>query len=164
MFYGRDRQPWKQTAEKFGYTKYSRHHGARRVLGKTKNDGRPPDTGKALMRIRKVKEPEYEKFYRWKQNSCWLDSSLAVLFAAASRDYSDSLEPMFSGLPPNHPLKDPRQMFHTRRETVQISGYESGGCNLLTTQRDGFRQVLRDVPGSPIKSLSEFSSMFVSVH
>ncbi|KAJ7884708.1 hypothetical protein B0H13DRAFT_2537126 [Mycena leptocephala] len=143
VFYGRDRQPWKRTAEKFGYTKYSRHHGARRVLGKTKNDGRPPDTGKALMRIRKVKEPD-----------------LAVLFAAASRDYSDSLEPMFSGLPPNHPLKDLRQMFHTRRETVQISGYESGGCNLLTTQRDGFRQVLRDVPGSPIKSLSEFSSMF----
>jgi hypothetical protein len=106
-------------------------------LGKTKNDGRPPDTGKALMQIRKVKEPEYEKFYRWKQNSCWLESSLAVLFAAASRDYSDSLEPMFSGLPPNHPLKDLRQMFHTRRETVQISGYESGGCDLLTTQRDG---------------------------
>ncbi|KAJ7906462.1 hypothetical protein B0H13DRAFT_1880615 [Mycena leptocephala] len=44
IFYGRDRQSWKRAAANFRYTKYTRYHGPRGLLGKTKNDGRPPDT------------------------------------------------------------------------------------------------------------------------
>lgn len=110
---------------------------------------------------RGAKDPEYQKSYRWNQNSCWLDSSLTVLFAAASRDYYDSMDPMFSELPASHPLLSLRQMIYTRLETVDLAGYEPGGSNLLAQQRDGFRKVLRDVPRSTV-TLTNFNTMFVS--
>ncbi|KAJ7658759.1 hypothetical protein DFH06DRAFT_442939 [Mycena polygramma] len=162
IFYGRDRQPWKRAAQAFGYTKPSRHLAAKRISRQSKSDGRPPDTGKALMGRKAVQVPvtEYEKGYKWRNNSCWLDSSLTVLFAAASRDYSESMEPMFSDLPPNHPLRDLRQMMYTCLETVELPGYQRGGCTLLSTQRDGFRATLKAVPRSPVKSLTAFGTMF----
>jgi hypothetical protein len=91
IFYGRDRQSWKRAAANFGYIKYTRHHGPRGLLGKTK----PPDTGKALMGARKRRPPvaEYEKSYQWKDNSCWLDSSLTIISVPAARDYTQSMEP-----------------------------------------------------------------------
>ncbi|KAF7371598.1 hypothetical protein MVEN_00015200 [Mycena venus] len=96
VFYGTDRQPWKRTAEKFGYTKYSRHNGTG-CSGRRKNDGRPPDTGKALIGPKRQREPagEYEKFYRWKDNSCRLDSSLTIISVAVARDYSQAWKLFF---------------------------------------------------------------------
>ncbi|KAJ6484866.1 hypothetical protein C8R45DRAFT_1147891, partial [Mycena sanguinolenta] len=136
IFYGQDRQHWKSTAEKLGYTKPSRRRTARLTSARTKNDGRPPDTSKALMRANKT---EYQKSYRWKDNS---------------------MKPMFDGLPPNHILRDLHQMIYTRLESVPIAGYEPGGCTLLNNQRDGFRQVLRTVPGLKAESMSAFNTMF----
>ncbi|KAF7377270.1 hypothetical protein MSAN_00147300 [Mycena sanguinolenta] len=85
------------------------------------------------------------------------------LFDAASpaaRDYSASMQPMFHGLPPNHVLRDFHQMIYTRLETVPVNGYEPGGCTLLNNQRDGFRQVLRRVPGLKADSMFDFNTMF----
>jgi hypothetical protein len=164
IFYGCDRQSWKRTAANFGYTKYTRHHGPRRLLGKTKNDGRPPDTGKALLGTKRQREPapEYEKSYRWKDNSCWLDASLTIVAVAAARDYSQSMEPMFADLPANNLLGDLRQLVYTRLETVELAGYEAGGCALLSQQRDGFRSTLRGVQGIQAGSMMGFNTMFVS--
>jgi hypothetical protein len=159
IHYGSDRQRWKRSAENFGYTKYSRRHGFR-ASKKSRNDGRPPDTGKSLLGQKK-RAPEYEKLYRWKDNSCWLDSSLTLICAAAARD--SSMGAMFSDIPPTHPLSNLRQMIWTRLETVSLPGYQEGGSTLLSGQRDGFRQALRDIPGSDIESLTDFQTMFVSL-
>lgn len=160
--YGADREHWKATANLHGRTKYTRQPDN----GKSsKNDSRPPDTGRALLRSRKSKSagPEYEKSYRWKSNSCWLDSSLTAIFSSVSRDYASSMDPMFSKLPENHPLLDLRQLMYTRLETVSLPGYQEGGSVILSNQRDGFRQILMNTPGSNVKSLTAMQTLFVSV-
>ncbi|KAJ6458365.1 hypothetical protein C8R47DRAFT_1227106 [Mycena vitilis] len=159
IFYGRDRQSWKRAAEKFGTTKYSRRRAAIRAA-KHANDGRPPDTGKALLgRGAKKQKHEYEKSYAWKENSCWLDSSLTLLSAAAARDDA-SIDAMFAELPASHPLRDLRQMLHTRLNSVNLTEYEDGGSSLLNNQRDGFRRTLCAVPHSPIKTTTGLETMF----
>ncbi|KAJ7190032.1 hypothetical protein GGX14DRAFT_328543, partial [Mycena pura] len=141
LHYGAKREHWKATARIHGRTKFSRTPGTRQ--NSFKNDGRPPDTGKALLAGRKRKSlaPYYEKGYKWKDNSCWLDSSLIAIFSAASRDYSQSMEPIYS-----------------------LPGYEEGGCTVLSNQRDGFRKILLDLPKSTLKSLRDFQTLFVSYY
>ncbi|KAF7339229.1 hypothetical protein MVEN_02000400 [Mycena venus] len=141
--------------------------GDRQISGrKIKNDGRLPDTSKALMGTKRQREraPEYEKSYRWKGNSCWLDSSLTIIAVAAARDYSQSMEPMFTDLPANNLLGDLRQMVYTRLETVELAGYEAGGCTLLSKQRDGFRFSLQGVHGIQAGSRMGFNTMFGWLH
>ncbi|KAJ7719113.1 hypothetical protein B0H16DRAFT_1336930, partial [Mycena metata] len=158
VHYGLDRQHWKVTASLHGRTKYNRTPGA--GPSTVKNDGRPPDTAKALIGRRKHKAMEYEKGYVWRNNSCWLDASLIAIFSAASRDYSMSMEPMFAGLPIGHPLLDLRQLIHTRLH-LPLAGYEEGGCTILSDQRDGFRKILRTTPRTLITSLTGFGHLFV---
>ncbi|KAJ6534086.1 hypothetical protein B0H19DRAFT_1080586 [Mycena capillaripes] len=124
--YGADREPWKTTGNLHGRTHFSRTPGARRTGAK--KDGRLPDTGKALLgRLNlKPKAPEFEKGYKWKDNSCWLDSSLTAIVSAASRDFDKSMDPIFSALPQGHPLSLLLQMIHTRH-SLELAGYEEGG-------------------------------------
>ncbi|KAJ7761346.1 hypothetical protein B0H16DRAFT_1211916, partial [Mycena metata] len=153
VHYGADREHWKVTASLHGRTKYNR------TPGTMKNDGRPPDTAKALIGRPKRKGTEYEKGYVWRDNSCWLDSSLIAILSAASRDYSMSMEPMFAALPSGHPLLDLRQMIYTCLQ-LPLEGYEDGGCALLSDQRDGFRKVLQAAPRGPVTSLTGFGHLF----
>ncbi|KAK7046405.1 hypothetical protein R3P38DRAFT_2607245 [Favolaschia claudopus] len=162
IFYGDDPQHWKRSAARYGYTKPSRHNAARRR--KIKNDGRPPDTSKALM-TKKSRPAEhaavYEKSYKWRDNSCWLDCALTLISTAASRDYGQSMAPMFEALPANSPLRDLRQMVHTRTQgSIELLGYEDGGSDLLNNQRDGFRRQIRHVRGHQDRGLRSFSSVF----
>ncbi|KAJ7078164.1 hypothetical protein B0H15DRAFT_1001560, partial [Mycena belliarum] len=160
IFYGPDRQPWKRSAASFGYTKFSRRQTTLRAA-KHANDGRPPDTGKALLgRKPKKHTPEYEKSYPWKQNSCWLDCSLTLICAAASRDFDRGMDAMFSDLPADHPLQNLRQMVYTRLMSVDLSLYQDGGCTLLGKQRDGFRKLLCNVPNTPVESTTGFNTIF----
>ncbi|KAJ7763332.1 hypothetical protein B0H16DRAFT_1254115, partial [Mycena metata] len=143
IYYGPDPQRWKRVAARLGYTKYSRHR-TRKV---SKSDGRPPDTGKALLgkqakarangkvTAKSTKALEYEKSYR------------------------KSMQPMFNDLPSNHALRDLRQMVFTRVEVVTLAGYEPGGCTLLSQQRDGFRQSLVNMPRLKL-TMQDFASMF----
>jgi hypothetical protein len=162
IHYGTEREHWKTTAHLLGRTKYNRTPGAQ--LKGHKNDGRPPDTAKALLGGRKQisRVPEYEKGYKWKDNSCWLDSSLIAIFSAASRDYETCMVPMFSEVPDPHPLLDLQQVIHTRR-SIDLAGYEMGGSTVLSNQRDGFRRILLGVPRTLMKSLTDFQSLFVSI-
>ncbi|KAJ6523273.1 hypothetical protein DFH09DRAFT_1420994, partial [Mycena vulgaris] len=123
IHYGVNREHWKATAELHGRTKYSRQPGARQ---NSKNDGRPPDTGKALLGRRKGKTqaPEFEKG--------------------------------------SHPLLDLRQLMYTKLTSVDLPGYQDGGSTTLGYQRDGFRKILRDLPRSEVKSLTDLQTLFVS--
>ncbi|KAK7052605.1 hypothetical protein R3P38DRAFT_2762957 [Favolaschia claudopus] len=162
IYYGKDPQQWKRTKARLGYTKPSRHNAARRRI--TKSDSRPPDTSKVLLskqHVRTQKKAEYEKSYKWKDNSCWLDCALTVVSTAAARDYAQSMAPIFKSLPPNSLLKDLLQMVHTRTQgSIELLGYEPGGSDLLNNQRDGFRRQIRRVNGHTDPGLCSFNSVF----
>ncbi|KAK7050742.1 hypothetical protein R3P38DRAFT_2764006 [Favolaschia claudopus] len=162
IYYGKDPQQWKRTKARLGYTKPSRHNAARRRI--TKSDSRPPDTSKALLskrHVRTQKNTEYEKSYKWKDNSCWLDCALTLISTAAARDYAQSMAPMFESLPPNSPLRDLHQMVHTRTQgSIQLLGYDNGGSDLLNNQRDGFRRQIRKTKGHTDLGLRSFSSVW----
>lgn len=104
---------WKLTAERIGCTKPSRAPEAA-AKRRQKNDGRPPDTSKELlkspraspMKSKTVKpksiKPKTVKFatpvidkpigmpsYKWKASSCWLDTSLEILYITVSRNFDD---------------------------------------------------------------------------
>ncbi|KAK7012607.1 hypothetical protein R3P38DRAFT_3586804 [Favolaschia claudopus] len=162
IYYGNDPQQWKRTKARLGYTKPSRHNAARRRI--TKSDSRPPDTSKALLskqHVRTQRKAEYEKSYKWKDNSCWLDCALTVVSTAAARDYAQSMAPIFESLPTTSPLKDLFQMVHTRTQgSIELLGYETGGSDLLNNQRDGFRRQIRRVNGHTDPGLCSFNSVF----
>jgi hypothetical protein len=158
IHYGEDRQYWKRTAEVHGRTKLSRLPGSGK---RTKNDGRPPDTGKALLGSRsRHTQLQYEQCYPWQSNSCWLDSGLTAIFAAASRDYGTSMEPMFAGLADDHPLRHLQQLIQTRNST-DLAQYEPGGSKVLRAQRNGFRKLLFDLPTTVVASMHDFGTPFV---
>ncbi|KAK7007664.1 hypothetical protein R3P38DRAFT_2354967, partial [Favolaschia claudopus] len=131
IHYGENREHWKATADMHGRSKFNRNS---KISAADHDDYRPPDTAKALLgsksptkRARQVTPLVFEKGYKWQMNSCWLDASLTAIFPAASRDFAQSMEPIFSDLPDTHPLKDLRQVIHTRR-AIDLRGYEDGGC------------------------------------
>jgi hypothetical protein len=106
LAYGK-RERWKEIAEKIGRTKPSRAPNAVSKRRK-KNDGRPPDTSAELLA-----EPKKNKnsdaipksqdavgatsksnnakivSYRWKENSCWLDVSMELLYHATTLNFAD---------------------------------------------------------------------------
>ncbi|TRM67848.1 hypothetical protein BD626DRAFT_564741 [Schizophyllum amplum] len=96
-----DRRPWDTMKGKIGRTKISRTPGYRRR--RTLNDGRPMDTAAQLVGTR-TKAPALEAQsakspdsrvpqalpgMKWRQNSCWLDTSLQLLHHAIARDAAD---------------------------------------------------------------------------
>lgn len=112
--YGRA-EPWKVIAQQIGQTKPSRAPKPEESKRK-KNDGRPPDTAKELLgKSSKHKAPTVKntkhyamgfalQSYPWSKNSCWLDSSLNLLYRAISRDFPD-FSKRFQGLNTNMALK-----------------------------------------------------------
>ncbi|PPQ88302.1 hypothetical protein CVT25_012365 [Psilocybe cyanescens] len=89
-------EPWKGTAGKIGHTKPSRAIDPQEVKRK-KNDGRPPDTIKELTKtVKNQKIPVIwapnlgPPSYKWNNNSCWLDSSLELLYQL-NENIDDSL-------------------------------------------------------------------------
>ncbi|KAJ7366156.1 hypothetical protein DFH08DRAFT_678760 [Mycena albidolilacea] len=136
IHYGEDRQYWKRTAEVHGRTKLSRLPGSGK---RTKNDGRPPDTGKALLGSRsRNTQLQYEQCYPWQSNS---------------------MEPMFAGLADDHPLRHLQQLIQTRNST-DLAQYEPGGSKVLRAQRNGFRKLLFDLPTNVVASMHDFGTPF----
>jgi hypothetical protein len=97
-------EPWKIIANNIGRTKPSRAGDTKRK----KNDGRPPDTTKELLKPERSKKKsetqQLIKFktqpkpkpsnitlgpvsYPWKDNSCWLDTSLELIYVTLMRDF-----------------------------------------------------------------------------
>ncbi|KAJ7156737.1 hypothetical protein C8R46DRAFT_1294476 [Mycena filopes] len=152
VFYGSDPQYWKRTRFRYGYTKHSRHEARHKVS----MDGRAPDTIARLKRnglrkhpLRGVKpkpqmpEPtaEFQRSFRWKNNSCWLDSSLTVLAIAASHNFPQ-LQGVVEGLPVRHVLRNWLAIMAAHTEQAVFPGFDEGGCKILTDLRERFRQKL----------------------
>jgi hypothetical protein len=109
---------WKLVAEQIGRTKPNRAPDAADRKRK-KNDGRPPDTSKELLNLKQTKtrnkkiqqviaslsdKPGNLLGYPWKDNSCWLDTLLDLMFRAVSQDFQ-TFSDVCQILPKNSPFQ-----------------------------------------------------------
>ncbi|KAF9547111.1 hypothetical protein CPC08DRAFT_648853 [Agrocybe pediades] len=159
-------EPWKKTAAKIGRTKPSRAPDIAETKRKSKSDGRPPDTVKELVitpakKKKKNTDPLFDNpSYPWNLNSCWLDTSLQILFIALKRSPDEyyALQEMY-----NKPGSE-RSLLATIFDKL-LERYEAEGSTTpLTTpklrlHRDLIRQSLKSE--KIIKTISAFQSLFV---
>ncbi|KAJ7276589.1 hypothetical protein C8J57DRAFT_1713894 [Mycena rebaudengoi] len=150
IFYGHDPQYWKTTRFRYSWTKQSRHETRR----KQSMDGRAPDTiARLKAKLRKKRKgraapapappSEFQRSFCWQNNSSWLDSSLTVLFAAAShgRIFPD-LQATFAALPSKHLLRGVLSIIGKHISQAALPGFDDGGCKPLTNMCNQFRKKL----------------------
>ncbi|PPR02123.1 hypothetical protein CVT24_011345 [Panaeolus cyanescens] len=141
-------EPWKIIAAKHGQTKKTRSKDPEEKKRK-KNDGRPPDTSKELLKgsSRKSNKSQQQKatvsflpsLYPWNRNSCWLDTSLQLLYVALSRDLI-SLDSVINGLAKDSTLKFILGHLKYRH---QLDTSNPAGASSLQSDRDKIRTMLR---------------------
>ena len=169
-------EPWKVQANKIGRTKPTRA-GKPEDQKRKKNDGRPPDTIKDLLlkqKARKIPLPPKTKemsipgemtptnetvvqvpHYPWNNNSCWLDTSLQLLYVSvqkAPKEFSRISE----GLPKGSAL---RVILATLLERHLMDPHGENMSTILRGQRDKIRKLLKKKKA--IKSVTQFESLFV---
>jgi len=158
--------------EKIGRTKPTRAPGAS-GRKRTKNDGRPPDTikelllgkptkkqkkevSKLLKDVLQVKKLEGNPSYPWHNNSCWLDTSLELLYATVSHDFEEftyACKP----LPPGSLLRFLHDVLQKRQDLDRSMPNIS---DTLADQRNELRS--RIVKAKESSSLTSFEPLFVS--
>ncbi|KAJ7017996.1 hypothetical protein C8F04DRAFT_978179 [Mycena alexandri] len=130
-------EPWKVIAQHIGRTKPGRAPNAANSRRKLKNDGRPPDTSAELLGKLKsgkgASKAAPHSSYPWSRNSCWLDSSLELIFNPVMRD--------FLGFSSRHTLP----------------GSASDVSNALSLQRDSLRDHIKAC--RLIRSTNSFESI-----
>lgn len=164
-------EPWKAIKLQIGRTKSSRASQPGKSRGK--NDGRPPDTSKELL-SKKGKSSQKGKSaqippsneqpvlnshpsYPWRANSCWLDTSLELLFIAVTRDFQDFVK-RFQGGRDNTTLWIIRELFELRLQ-METSGGTQDPVKELGFHRDIVRTHLLD--RGIIKQDNTFQGLFV---
>ncbi|KAJ7034319.1 hypothetical protein C8F04DRAFT_1349629 [Mycena alexandri] len=178
IYYGRDPQYWKTTRFRYSWTKHSRHEARR----KFSMDGRAPDTIARLARkasrkkriggaVQKTKPKpaappaappaEFERSFRWQNNSCWLDSSLTVFYTVASRNFPQ-LKAILAALPAEHLFSDLLSIIEEHIQQAALPGFEDGGCRVLATMRNEFRKKLK--AGKYTRRLNSSDTMFGWFH
>jgi hypothetical protein len=145
-----------------------------------KNDGRPPDTVKELLghpkskKVAKVMvklEPAQKMSkkldlglpkaaYPWSGNSCWLDTSLQVLYMAVTRDFNE-FKNICEPLDPDVALGALYAMFRDRFG-LELEDSEDNMSAVLESQRDAFRIFLHEK--KIISSLSKPESAVVRLN
>lgn len=161
-------ESWKVISQQIGRTKPSRAPKPENKRHK-KNDGRPPDTSCELLgkkvgstsQSRQVtKAPLSFPSYQWSNNSCWLDTSLELLFQTVMRDFS-GFSVWFAGLHPEMSLKILHEMLELRT-VISVDKGEKNPSIWLSEQWDNFREHLQRWKFS--KTSSRFDSVFVSCY
>jgi hypothetical protein len=143
-------EPWKVIAQQLGRTKPSRAPQPEAKKRK-KNDGRPPDTSRELLGP-KWKKTEYtpttitkktilHPSYPWINNSCWLDTSLELLYQTVIRDFQD-FSVRFAEVHPETSLHTLYRLLELRK-LADIEGGEGDQSLVLSQQRDNFRKHLQ---------------------
>ncbi|KAF9468215.1 hypothetical protein BDZ94DRAFT_1184677 [Collybia nuda] len=160
--YGRP-EPWKDIKNKIGRTKPSRAPEKRHPHGKS--DGRPPDTSRQLLTsLNTGKKPGSQiskrSSYPWKNNSCWLDTSLELIFNTVIRDYSKSFRPRGATLGQEESMWPLYQAMDVRYKVSEDSAMVNNDSllKMLGVQRDGLRQYLKS--HRIITSLESSDSLF----
>jgi len=147
-----------------------------------KNDGRPPDTIKELLLKQKAKKlrgaskkskakkvsflletspPPTTKTiiqapsYPWNKNSCWLDTSLQLLYVAILKAPKEFTH-IFKALPKDSAL---RMVLSTLLDRHVMDPQGKNMSAILRGQRDDIRRLLKRKKA--IKTVSQFESLFV---
>lgn len=161
-------EPWKVVTKRIGWSKPSR---AQKLADKNykKNDGCPPDTTVELLKPPpslknkrhdsepKDKSPPIYPSFPWKANSCWLDSSLHLLYIALLDNFEE-----FSMLCEHLPIDSGIRYIHDffqRLEDIKKAGKMT--TVILRQERDEFRRMLKK--NKLIANLSSFSSTWVCI-
>lgn len=178
-------EPWKATAAHIGRTKPSRAPDAATQKRK-KNDGRPPDTKKELLKPPKKTQKVTKQSvltdyiakdlscqasstaaspnpvlaraaYPWSGNSCWLDSSLQIVFITVNHDFADFAGgyqdiPKILGLRSLYDIFDKRRISEEQDVDTMLS-------TIRRKERDSFRKLLRTKKA--IRSINEPESLLV---
>ncbi|KAJ6514135.1 hypothetical protein DFH09DRAFT_1099690 [Mycena vulgaris] len=131
-----------------------------------RKDGRPPDTSKELLgRTRKKRAaavtaatlnglsstaqthrtPVERPSYRWKKNSCYLDTALELIFQTVTRDFHRQFGARAANLHAEEPIT---HLFEhmTFRKTIDEDNFDKTNpvvLQTLATKRDGFRKFLK---------------------
>ena len=92
--------------------------------------------------------------YQWNANSCWLDSSLQVLYIAITNRFDEFTE-IFGSLKPGSPLNS---LYHTFHERFKLDPEDEDVTTSLGLHRDRLRIFLQekriithlDQPESPV--------------
>jgi hypothetical protein len=133
-----------------------------------KNDGRPPDTKNELLGQGKSKKkqapPSPIQFgppsYPWKANSCWLDTSLELLFLCAMRNFDDFTTAFDSG-----PQSSAVSAFYSTlnlRRLIADDVDDRIVSRTLGEHRDRFRALLKK--RKVVKNVTSASSLMVCDH
>ncbi|KAG2140158.1 hypothetical protein DEU56DRAFT_735326 [Suillus clintonianus] len=162
LFYGNMRQFWQKWKAELGTTHPSRAPDKIAAKKRTRNDGRPPDTARQLLgnhstngetlhdtSLSPTKRPRLNDIkrasYKWSNNSCWLDTSLELLFAAASQDFETSFSPRMSELTDEDSLS---LLSHALNARTVVQGPDPSApddiVGMLIVQRDSLRKDLSD--------------------
>ncbi|KAF9552882.1 hypothetical protein CPC08DRAFT_767975 [Agrocybe pediades] len=156
-------EAWKDNVAALGRTKRSREDPSTSKKRQSKSDGRPPDTIKELLlkpsakKSKALQKPQYTlpPSYPWSNNSCWLDTSLQVLFMAVSHLPSDYT--MLN----THWTKDSplRSLFEGLLRRLEDESESTSTSKKLRSDHDLLRKKLKDM--KIIKTQSSFESLFV---
>jgi hypothetical protein len=104
-----------------------------------------------------VRKTNSNPSYPWANNSCFLDTSLELVFQSVMRDFHD-----FSIRFTSHETETTLYLLHRMfelRKLVDVDEGEKDPSAWLANQRDNFREHLRS--RKIIQSLSSFESLFV---
>jgi len=169
-------------ADQIGRTKPTRAPDAADRRRK-KNDGRPPDTAKELLDPKKTEKQDKQvqqvvnvlnkqtkkapaksdiniasaiPSYPWQNNSCWLDTSLELLYTTVCYDFNEFSQAC-QQLRSDSPLHSLHHIFHIRQNLAQSTPNIS---TTLSKQRNYLRK--RIVQAKEAKGLSTFEPLFVS--
>ncbi|KAJ7474341.1 hypothetical protein FB451DRAFT_1467183 [Mycena latifolia] len=146
-------------AEHWKHGKRSSRNGTPRTPRK---DGRPPDTPQALLGSgRKGQDtaqeppadppeiedvvPDQRPSYRWKENSCYLDTSLELIFQTVSRDFHRQFGVRGVNVDKAEPIAQLLQHMSSRRTTERdlSGGISPEVLQKNDAQRDSFRKFLK---------------------
>jgi hypothetical protein len=150
-------EPWKVIIQQIGRSKPSRAPNPEKRHRK-KNDGRPPDTSRELLGpTTNKKKTNSSPSYPWSNNSCFLDTSLELVFQTVLQDF-----PGFSTRFKLQESESTLTLLHRMmelRKLIVTEGSEKNPSAWLAIQRDSFREHLRSQ--KIIKSLSSYEGLFV---
>lgn len=155
-------EPWKILIQQIGRSKPSRAPNADK-RNRKKNDGRPPDTARELLGpTSKIKPAETQKkkaipSYPWSNNSCFLDTSLELVFQTVLRDFS-GFSTRFKPQESESILVLLHRMFELRKQIVE-DGNAQNSSSWLAIQRDSFRAHFKS--RKIVKSLHSYEPLFV---
>lgn len=169
--YGKD-EPWKYFAYSYGRTHPSRDPA---IISqkKHKNDGRAPDTFNALLirktlpqdsnelkRLLRARKAVHLVSYRYFKNSCWLDTSLEVIYRVVEHNPLD-FETLFADVTVGSVADNLKHVITERLDLMNGPTASTCVATANSLSRDCFRRALLD--SKIVTSIDSEDSLFVSL-